>query len=141
MATAFITSATLFDRFTQPVIQDIARAENCGVDDVRVTKAVDFANSLIDSYLLCVCPGGLATVSEALVEHAHATALYALAKGRDDAMSDAIREGYEDSLAWLKLVADKKIKLDCMGVNVAKDGPSFAVRSPVWTRHSELKCP
>jgi phage gp36-like protein len=136
--TAFITRSSLLERFTEPTINDIARSENCGIDDDRVTKAIDFANSLIDSYVLGICPGGLAESSQALVEHAHATALYALAKGRDDVLTDAIRQGYDDALAWLKLVANRTIKLKCNGTTVS--GPSFAVRSPEWTRPTEGGC-
>jgi phage gp36-like protein len=138
MPTAFITRSSLLERFTEPTITDIARSESCGIDDDRVTKAIDFANSMIDGYVQSICPNGLAESSLALVEHAHATALYALAKGRDDAMTDAIRQGYDDALAWLKLLANGTIRVKCSGSTSV--GPSFAVRSPEWSRPVEVGC-
>lgn len=138
MPTAFITQSSLLERFTELTITDIARSESCGIDDERVMKAIDFANSTIEGYVQSVCRNGLAESSQALVEHAHATALYALAKGRDDAMTDAIRQGYDDALAWLKLLANGTIRVKCNGSTLA--GPSFAVRSPEWARPMEMGC-
>lgn len=98
-----------------------------------IQTAVDKANSLIDSYLYGHVTLPLSSVPDALKLHATRIARYEL---HDINASDEVRKRYEESLAWLKMVAAGTIRLaDSLGeVDGASAGQiSYSFPSATFT--------
>jgi len=117
----YAVKQNLIDRFGQTELAQLTdRVDGETIDDAVLSRALDDADAIINSYLQTRYTLPLASVPPRIVEVACDIARYKLF---EDRVTDIVRQRYSDALAWLKDVAAGKagLGLDAAGVETESD--------------------
>ena len=138
---SYATKQDLIDRFGEMELKQLTDRVNTPpttIDDTAVTRALDDATGLADSYLGKQYALPLSVTPDRLIKVVADVARYYLHGKRADKDSPIAR-AHDEALAWLKDVARGLVALDAEGVVPAQSGGGSVKAKPadrVFTRDS-----
>jgi len=135
---SYCTLQDLIERFSESELIQLTDRTNTGaVNETTVTRAIADSDAEIDSYLQTRYVLPLPSLPQILKSTASDITRYRL---YDDRASEQVTKRYTDAVAWLRLVAARKVSLGLPELQaseaVSSGGPKISAEPRTFTRDS-----
>ncbi len=125
----YCTKADILTEISEEELIGLTDDESAGVvNDVRVTAAIAKADGEIDSYCGAVTEVPFTTIPPIIKEKSKTIAIYYL-YGRRSAIPETRKKNYDDTVAWLELVAEGKVSIGTVAAADVTGGNEVSVSS------------